>query len=96
MSIQYFALWAGIAIVVWLLVWFVFAARRRLGRFGMFLAVLLEAVGAGALVYYGTKYIPAMQNTWISEQLTLAIVGIVLAIFLGGGLLIGLGGGRRR
>ena len=48
--------------------------------------ILLEACAVGAAMYLAVQYVPGMGDTWIGQQLILAIVGIGLAIVLGGGI----------
>ena len=91
MDYSYLALIGAILLVVFLLAWWVVRARRRFGAAGAWIVILLEAVGIGGIIYLATKYVPGMAETWVGQQLILAIVGIGLAIVIGGGLVIALG-----
>ena len=66
-------------------------AQRRYGRAAAWGVILLEAVGIGGLMYLAVKNVPGMAESWIGQQLILALVGIGLAIFVGGGLVMALG-----
>jgi hypothetical protein len=91
MNLSYIGLLAGILLVVFLLVRWVVKAQRRWGWGAAWLVILLEACLVGAAMYLAVQYVPGMGDTWIGQQLILAIVGIGLAIFLGGGMVIALG-----
>ena len=71
------------------------AARTvRYERFGWaaaWLVILLEACAVGAVIYVLVKNVPGMGDTMIGQQLILAIVGISLAVVIGGGLVMALG-----
>ena len=87
----YYALLAGILLVVYLLVRVVVGANRRFGRFAAWLVIILEAVASGFVVWWVVNNVPGLAESTIGQQLVLAIVGIVLAIFIGGGLVSALG-----
>ena len=91
MNYTYIALIAGILLVVFLLARWVVKAQRRFGWGAAWLVILLEACAVGAAMYLAVQYVPGMGDTWIGQQLILAIVGIGLTIVLGGGMVIALG-----
>jgi hypothetical protein len=91
MDYSYIAFLVALLLVVVLLVRWVVKAQRRYGRAAAWGVILLEAVGIGGLMYVAAKQFPDLAATWIGQQLILAIVGIGLAIFIGGGLVMALG-----
>lgn len=91
MELTYIAFLVALLLVVVLLVRWVVKAQRRYGRAAAWGVILLEAVGIGGLMYVAAKQFPDLAATWIGQQLILAIVGIGLAIFIGGGLVMALG-----
>ena len=91
MNYSYLALMAGILLVMFLLVRWVIQARRRFGWPGAWLVIVLEACAAGGVMYLAAKHVPGMGETWLGQQLILAIVGIGLTIVIGGGLVMALG-----
>ena len=42
-------------------------------------------------MYLLVKYVPGIGDTWVGQELILAVVGIGLAIVLGGGIVIAMG-----
>lgn len=91
MELTYIAFLVALLLVVVLLVRWVVKAQRRYGRAAAWGVILLEAVGIGGLMYLAVKNVPGMAESWIGQQLILALVGIGLAIFVGGGLVMALG-----
>ena len=91
MNLTYIALLAGILLAVFILVRWIVQARRRYGWGAAWLVILLEACAVGGVMYLAVQNVPGMGDTWIGQQLMLAIVGIGLAIVLGGGMVIALG-----
>ena len=91
MELSYIAFLVALLLVVVLLVRWVVKAQRRYGRAAAWGVILLEAVGIGGLMYMAAKQFPDLAATWFGQQLILAIVGIGLAIFIGGGLVMALG-----
>jgi uncharacterized membrane protein YwaF len=91
MNYQYIALLVAILLVVFLLARWVVKAQRRYGRAAAWGVILVEAVAVGALMFAAAKYFPDLAQTWVGEQLMLALVGIGLSIFIGGGLVMALG-----
>ena len=82
---------AAIMLVVVILVRLVVKAQKRYGRAAAWGVILLEATLIGVLMYLAVKHVPGMADSWIGQQLVLALVGIGLAIFIGGGLVMALG-----
>ncbi len=91
MDYTYIALLVAILLVVVLLVRWVIKAQRSYGRAAAWGVILLEAVGVGGLMYLAAKQFPDLAASWVGQQLILALVGIGLAIFIGGGLVMALG-----
>ena len=90
MDYSYIAFLLVLLLVVFLLAWWVVRANRRFGRIGAWGVIGLEAVAVGGLIYLLGKYQPDLVSNWIGQQLILAVVGVALAVVLGGGLVIGL------
>ena len=91
MELSYIAFLVALLLVVVLLVRWVVKAQRRFGRAAAWGVIVLEAVGVGGLIYFAAKQFPDLAATVIGQQLVLALVGIGLAIFIGGGLVMALG-----
>ena len=91
MNFTYLALLVAILLTMFLLVRWVVKAQRRWGWGAAWLVILLEACAVGGAMYLAVQYVPGMGDTWVGQQLILAIVGIGLAIVLGGGMVIALG-----
>lgn len=91
MNWSYIAFLAGLLLVVYVLVRSVVKAQRRFGRAAAWGVIMLEAVGIGFLMYLAVKYVPGVSDTALGSQLILAMVGIGLAIVVGGGLVMALG-----
>jgi hypothetical protein len=91
MDYSYIAFLVALLLVVVLLVRWVVKAQRKYGRAAAWGVILLEAVGVGGLFYVAAKQFPDLAATVIGQQLVLALVGIGLAIFIGGGLVMALG-----
>ena len=91
MELTYIAFLVAFLLVVVLLVRWVVKAQRRYGRAAAWGVILLQAVGIGGLMYVTAKQFPDLAASWVGEQLLLALVGIGLAIFVGGGLVMALG-----
>ena len=91
MNYTYMAVLAGILLVVWILVRWVVKAQRRYGRIAAWGVIILEAIAVGGAMYLAVKHVPGMAESWIGQQLILALVGIGFAIFIGGGLVMALG-----
>jgi hypothetical protein len=91
MDYTYLAVLAGILLVVFLLTRWVVKAQRRYGWGAAWLVIIAEACLISAAMYLAVKYVPGMGDTWIGQQLILAMVGIGLTIFIGGGLVMALG-----
>jgi uncharacterized membrane protein len=91
MNWNYIAVLVAILLVVAILVRWIVKAQRRYGRAAAWGVIILEAVGIGGIIYLAAKNFPDLAATWAGEQIVLALVGIGLAIFIGGGLVMALG-----
>ena len=91
LNYTYIAVMVGLMALVYLMVRWIVRARRRFGWPAAWLVILLEACGVGAVIYAAVKNVPGMGDTMIGQQLILAIVGIGLAVVIGGGLVMALG-----
>ena len=91
MDLTTIAVLGGIVLVVFILGRWIVKAQRRYGWGAAWLVIIIEACSVGGAMYLAAKYVPGMGDTWIGQQLILAVVGIGLAIFLGGGMIIALG-----
>jgi hypothetical protein len=87
----YIALLLVVLVIVFFLVRAIVRAHRNYGRLAAWLVILVEAALAGGALYAVAKYVPGINDTWIGQQILLAVVGIAIAIVIGGGLVIALG-----
>ena len=91
MNLNTLAVLAAIVLVVFLLARWVVKAQRRYGRGAAWLVILVEACAVGSVMYLLVKYVPGIGDTWIGQELILTVVGLGLAIMLGGGIIIAMG-----
>jgi hypothetical protein len=82
-------------IVAWVFYVVLRSAYRRLGSFGLILAIAAEACALGGFVYWINLQVPGIIETTMGLQVGLAILGLVLAVVIGGGLMVALGGHKR-